>query len=223
MEHKVNLNEISDGKLYTKNDMVKLGCDGCAGKSSCCRFAEDTITLDPYDMYLLNTGEGLSFDLLYSRELIALAPVKGLLLPHLNFSKETGTCPFLETDGLCRIHGNRPGLCRLFPLARYFAEDKLYYILQIHECPNPVTPKVKIKNWLGIPNLEQYEAFLKSWHGLVSVVQEKITAATDNQTINTVTTVFLKLFYLTPYGKEDEFYPQFKERQKAFLNTCNNS
>ena len=216
MEHKVDLTEISDGKLYTKNDMVKLGCDGCSGKASCCRFAEDTITLDPYDMYLLSTGEGLSFELLYSRQLIALSPVKGLLLPHLNFSKETNSCPFLESDGLCRIHGNRPGLCRLFPLARYFEEDTLYYILQIHECPNPVTPKVKLKNWLGLPNLEQYEAFLISWHALVTMVQEKIAAATDNETINTVTTVFLQLFYLTPYGKETDFYAQFSERQNAF-------
>ena len=216
MEHKVNLEEISDGKLYTKNDMVKLGCDGCSGKSSCCRFAEDTITLDPYDMYLLSIGEGLSFELLYTRELIALTPVKGLLLPHLNFSKETATCPFLETDGLCRIHGNRPGLCRLFPLARYFEEDRLYYILQIHECPNPVTPKIKIKNWLGIPNLEQYESFLTEWHNLVTMIQEKIAAATDNQNINTVTTVFLKLFYLTPYVKDTDFYSQFYQRKKAF-------
>jgi len=217
MEHTVNLNEISDGKLYTKNDMVKLGCDGCSGKSSCCRFAEDTITLDPYDMYLLNTGEGLSFELLYARELVALAPVKGLLLPHLNFSKETGACPFLETDGLCRIHGNRPGLCRLFPLARYIEEDKLYYILQIHECPNPITPKVKIKNWLGIPNLEQYEAFLTEWHTLLTRIQKEITDATDNQTIHTITTVFLKLFFLTPYGKNESFFSQFNQRRESFL------
>ena len=218
MEHKVNLEEISDGKLYTKNDLIKLGCDGCSGNSSCCRFAEDTITLDPYDIYQLSAGEGLSFELLYSRELIALAPVQGLLLPHLNFSKETDSCPFLEPDGLCRIHGNRPGLCRLFPLARYFEEDKLYYILQIHECPNPVTPKVKVKNWLGIPNLEQYETFLCSWHELVIGIQKKIAAATDNQTINTVTTVFLKLFYLTPYGKDEDFYSQFNQRKEAFLS-----
>jgi len=216
MEHRVNLEEISDGKLYTKNDLIKLGCDGCSGKSSCCRFAEDTITLDPYDMYLLGTGEGLSFELLYARELIALSPVQGLLLPHLNFAKENGTCPFLETDGLCRIHGNRPGLCRLFPLARYFEDDKLYYILQIHECPNPVTPKVKVKNWLGIPNLEQYEAFLMEWHRLVAKVQEKIATAPDNQTLQTVTTVFLKLFYLTPYGKDEDFFAQFQKRTEAF-------
>lgn len=218
MEHNVDLNEISDGKLYTKNDLVKLGCDSCNGKSSCCRFAEDTITLDPYDMYQLSTGEGLSFELLYGRALIALSPVKGLLLPHLNFSEETGSCPFLEANGLCRIHGNRPGLCRLFPLARYFEKDQLHYILQIHECPNPVTPKVKIKNWLGIPNLEQYEAFLIQWHELIAATQQKVTAATDNQTIHTVTTVFLKLFYLTPYGKEECFYTQFTQRKEAFLS-----
>ncbi len=218
MEHKVDLNEISDGKSYTKNDLVKLGCDGCHGKASCCRFAEDTITLDPYDMYQLNTGEGLSFELLYARELIALSPVNGLLLPHLNFSKETGTCPFLEEDGLCRIHGNRPGLCRLFPLARYFEGDKLRYILQIHECPNPVTPKVKIKNWLGIPNLDRYETFLTEWHTLIAKTQDKLTTATDNQTINTVTTMFLKLFYLTPYGKEEDFFSQFLQRKEAFLS-----
>ena len=212
----MNLEEISDGKLYTKNDLVKLGCDGCNGKSSCCRFAEDTITLDPYDMYLLGTGEGLSFELLYARELIALSPVQGLVLPHLNFAKENGTCPFLETDGLCRIHGNRPGLCRLFPLARYFEDDKLYYILQIHECPNPVTPKVKVKNWLGIPNLEQYEAFLMEWHRLVTKVQEKIATAPDNQTLQTVTTVFLKLFYLTPYGKDEDFFAQFQKSTEVF-------
>lgn len=216
MEHRVSLEDISDGKLYTKNDLVKLGCDGCSGHAACCRFAEDTITLDPFDMYQLDTGEGLSFELLYSRALIALSPVKGLLLPHLNFSKETGACPFLEKDGLCRIHGNRPGLCRLFPLARYFEDDKLYYILQVHECPNTVTPKVKVKSWIGLPNLEQYESFLRSWHELVNKTQEKIATATDNQTIQTVTTVFLKLFYLTPYGKDKDFYSQFAQRKEAF-------
>ena len=75
---------------------------------------------------------------------------------------------------------------------------------------------MKVKNWLGIPDLEQYEAFLKAWHTLVAGVQDKITAATDNQTINTVTTVFLKLFYLTPYGKEEDFYTQFMQRTEAF-------
>lgn len=212
MEHKVNLDEISDGKRYTKNDLVKLGCDGCHGQASCCRFAEDTITLDPFDFYQLATGENLSFEQLYGQGLIALSPVQGLLLPHLNFRKETESCPFLASDGRCGIHANRPGLCRLFPLARYFEEDSLYYILQVHECPNPVTPKVKVKQWIGLPNMEQYEIFLKKWHTLVTKTQKKIATATDNQTINTVTTALLKIFFLTPYTTEKDFFTQFEDR-----------
>lgn len=214
MEHKVDLKEISDGKIYALHDMVKLGCDGCGGSASCCRFAEDTITLDPFDIYQFSAGEGLSFEQLYAGQQIALKPVNGLLLPHLNFSKETKSCPFLNDDGLCKIHANRPGLCRLFPLARYFEEEKLSYILQIHECPNRITPKVKVKNWIGLANAEQYETFLIAWHRLVLRAQEKIAAATDTASIGVLTTALLKLFFLTPYVADASFYSQFTERLK---------
>ena len=212
MEHKVNLDEISDGKLYTINDMVKLGCDGCKGEASCCRFAEDTITLDPFDFYQLATGANLSFDLLYTKGLISLAPVSGLLLPHLKFSGESNSCPFLEENGRCSIHAHRPGLCRLFPLARYFEAEHLYYVLQVHECPNSVTPKVKVKNWIGLTGAEHYEQFLMDWHRLVLRAQEQIASAKDTTAIGAVTTAFLKLFFLTPYTAEEDFYPQFQAR-----------
>jgi len=212
MEHRVNLEEISDGKLYTRNDMIKLGCDGCGGLASCCRFAEDTITLDPYDFYQFFVGEGLTFEQLYTKQQIALKPINGLLLPRLNFSKEQGTCPFLKKDGRCNIHANRPGLCRLFPLARYFEAEKLYYILQIHECPSSVTPKVKVKNWIGLAGTEQYEHFLIKWHRLILQTQERIATATDTASIGALTTALLKLFFLTPYTAEESFYLQFEDR-----------
>ncbi len=215
MEHKVNLEEISDGKLYTLNDMVRLGCDGCQGAASCCRFAEDTITLDPYDFYQLAILPGLSFETLYARQVISLKPENRLLRPHLSFSAETNRCPFLEENGTCRIHACRPGLCRLFPLARYFKDDSLYYILQIHECPNPVTPKVKLKKWLGIPEAEQYEGFLLRWNRLVTETKQRIEKASGHAEISALTTAFLKIFFLTPYQKELPFYPQFEERLKV--------
>lgn len=37
MKRNVNLEEISDGRLYDENDMVKAGCDDCKGCSACCR------------------------------------------------------------------------------------------------------------------------------------------------------------------------------------------
>lgn len=211
MEHKVNLAEISDGKLYTINDMVSLGCNGCNGRASCCRFAEDTITLDPYDLYQLTAVTGLSFEALYTNQLISLSPVNALLLPHLNFSK-TGACPFLAENGRCSIHACRPGLCRLFPLARYFENDVLYYLLQLHECPNPVTPKVKVKKWIGIPDAGQYERFLLRWNRILTDTKTQLANASDHAELSAHTTAFLRAYYFTPYDTERDFYTQFWER-----------
>ncbi len=52
----IDLNEISDGRLYTANDMVKADCMGCQGCASCCQGMGDSIVLDPYDMYRLCMG-----------------------------------------------------------------------------------------------------------------------------------------------------------------------
>lgn len=36
MERHINLNEISDGKLYNLNDMVRADCGDCKGCFACC-------------------------------------------------------------------------------------------------------------------------------------------------------------------------------------------
>ena len=37
MKRNIDLNEISDGRLYSSGDMVKADCHDCAGCSACCR------------------------------------------------------------------------------------------------------------------------------------------------------------------------------------------
>lgn len=36
MLREIDLSEISDGKLYTANDMVRIECQECKGCSACC-------------------------------------------------------------------------------------------------------------------------------------------------------------------------------------------
>ena len=57
MRHRVDLDEISDGKIYQLQDMAKLGCQDCNGCSSCCQGMGNSITLDPYDYYRPLTKE----------------------------------------------------------------------------------------------------------------------------------------------------------------------
>ena len=62
MLREIDLAEVSDGKLYTNNDMAKTDCGGCMGCSDCCRGMGSSIILDPYDMYRLSTGLQMNFE-----------------------------------------------------------------------------------------------------------------------------------------------------------------
>ena len=42
MRREVTLEEISDGRLYEANDMVKADCQDCKGCSDCCQGMGDT-------------------------------------------------------------------------------------------------------------------------------------------------------------------------------------
>ena len=53
MRREQTLEEISDGKLYDSNDMVKADCHDCEGCCDCCQGMGDSVLLDPYDVYRL--------------------------------------------------------------------------------------------------------------------------------------------------------------------------
>ena len=56
MERNVRMEDISDGKLYSSNDMVKADTGNCQGCSACCRGMGKSIILDPFDIYQLTTN-----------------------------------------------------------------------------------------------------------------------------------------------------------------------
>ena len=214
MNREVDINEISDGRRYRSGDMVKIGCSDCKGCSDCCRQVDDTIILDPYDIYQLSKGLNVTFDNLMSENdpVIELGHADGLLLPHLKINTGKGACTFLGTDGRCSIHGFRPGFCRLYPLGRIYENGSFSYFIQIHECPFPNKTKVKIKKWLGIDNLPAYEAFVLKWHDILEDARREVADITDQSERSRYIVAFLKRFYQTPYDTALDFYGQFEKR-----------
>ena len=50
MLRECSLEDISDGRLYTENDLVRTDTGECVGcKQSCCQNMGNTIVLDPFD------------------------------------------------------------------------------------------------------------------------------------------------------------------------------
>ena len=170
MKREVDLNEISDGRLYSSGDMVKVDCHDCEGCSACCQGMGDSILLDPMDLWRLQLGKKENFDTLLANYL-ELNVVDGMVLPNLKMAGEEEACPFLK-DGRCSIHGYRPGICRLFPLGRIYEENGFKYFIQVYECKKQERGKVKIKKWLGIADQKRYEDFVWRWHTFLKNCEE---------------------------------------------------
>ena len=149
MEREVSLEEISDGKLYGTNDMVRADSGGCEGCFACCRGMGSSIILDPLDMFRLTVNLGMTQEQLLAGPL-ELNVVDGIILPNIRMTGRDEACSFLNSEGRCGIHPYRPGFCRLFPLGRLYENRSFRYFLQVHECPRENRSKVKVRRWIAV-------------------------------------------------------------------------
>ena len=257
--------ELSDGRFYTANDLVKIGTDDCKGCSDCCRMGP-VIVLDPLDVFELNRFLGQSFEELLN-ETIELKVIDGLILPALKLvqkdlpektpagvadqktlqentadrrdrvsaqedaqedaqenaqegaQEEAMVCPYLGEDGRCTIHDFRPGICRLYPLGRSWENGDFRYILQINECTHCNGTKIKVKKWLGIPNLAAYEAFCRDWHELLASARRLLEGTgPESKLRNQICVYLLRQFYLCDWNVDD-FYDVFAQRRAEAMHS----
>ena len=122
--------------------------DGSGGSLSCNVVPVSYTHLDVYkrqcestDAFLLSYDADAARAVLWTCLLytslagkIELNVVDGIILPNLKMAGAEDGCGFLTEEGRCGIHPFRPGICRLFPLGRYYEENGFRYFLQVHEC-----------------------------------------------------------------------------------------
>lgn len=211
MLRNIDLKEISDGRLYESSDMVKADCGGCKGCCDCCQGMGSSIILDPLDVHRITCGLGTTFAQLMENA-IELSVVDGVILPNLKMTGEKEACFFLNDDGRCSIHSHRPGICRLFPLGRFYEKNSFKYFLQIHECPKTERTKVKVRKWISTPDFRRYEKYILDWHNYLKSLQEHILSPGGEKDVKDISMYVLQRFYQQPFNKAEDFYGQFYER-----------
>lgn len=213
MLRECDLDEISDGKKYSINDMVKADCDECRGCSACCHGMGSSIVLDPLDVHHLMSHFQTRFEVLLEDK-IELNVVDGVILPNLkmNTQAEGEPCVFLDAEGRCSIHEDRPGICRIFPLGRVYEDNSFSYILQIHECQKENRSKVKVSKWIDTPDLKKNQQFITDWHYFLKAAQARLAAGGEEELIKRIAMQILQYFYIEPYHTDCDFYEQFDKR-----------
>lgn len=203
--------QISDGKFYELNDMVKVSCNDCKGCSSCCQGMGTSIILDPLDCYRLTTALNQTFEELLAN-VLELNVVEGIILPNLKMAGEAESCTFLNNEGRCRIHPFRPGICRLFPLGRFYEENSFKYFLQVYECKKPNKTKIKVQKWIDTPDIKKNEKFINEWHYFLKELKQIVNNSQDDGVMKSCNMNLLRIFFMKPYQTDTDFYVQFYER-----------
>ncbi len=211
MKRDVDFNEISDGKRYGLQDLVKVDSHDCEGCCACCCSMGESILLDPFDVYRLSTGLGKSFGELLE-ERLELHVVDGVILPNLKMAGPRERCTFLNEAGRCNIHAYRPGICRLFPLGRIYEDHTFQYFLQVNACQKKNRSKIKVKKWIDMPDGRQNERFILEWHDFVQKLQEILMQKPDMEAAKKVNLYVLEAFYYKGWEREISFYEQFDAR-----------
>lgn len=216
MKRNVSLAEISDGRLYKSNDMVKADSHGCKGCHKCCTGMGSSVILDPYDVYRMQQEIGKSLSGMLTEGIVELNVVDGLVLPNLRMAGPEESCVFLNGEGRCSIHGARPGICRLFPLGRYYEKGDFQYFLQVNECTAANRSKVKVSKWIDTPEPGRNHAFLCKWHALLNSLEEAVAGEEDSDRSKQLNLLLLQTFFMRIYETDKDFYEQFEVRYEEF-------
>lgn len=218
MKRNVSLEEISDGRLYNRNDMVKADCRGCLGCHKCCTGMGNSIILDPYDVWRLRSGLGKSLQQLLEEGKVQLNVVDGCILPNLRMAAGgEQACVFLDERGRCSIHPYRPGVCRLFPLGRYYENGDFKFFLQTGECLENNRSKIRVSKWIDTPEQGRNHDFLCRWHDLLNRAEEAVAGREDGEFSKTMNISLLRTFYFEEFSPEQDFYKVFDVRCNLFL------
>ena len=177
MKRNVDINAISDGRLYSS------GGYGESRTAMTVRDVRNAAGAWEVRLFLIRWISGgcteeskRIFSALMGENYIELGVVDGMILPNLKMDGARDACPFLDDAGqMLSAQLQTGGSADCFPLEGITRRAAFKYFIQIHEWPEKKTVgKVKIKKWLGIPNLKAYESYIMAWHDFLNECEECI-------------------------------------------------
>ncbi len=222
MLRECSMEDISDGRTYELNDMVKCDTGDCKDCHKCCTGMGTSIVLDSYDIWRLKCGMSLSFEEMLNKGFIELNMVDGLILPNLKMS-EKDACSFLDENGRCSIHKERPGVCRLFPLGRVYEDNGFKYFVQKGQCVNEnKLAKIKVKKWIDTDNLSKNQAYILKWHDFIRHIGDKMIKLRDSgkgDMLNEIAMYVLNEFFVKDFDKDTDIYNVITDKiDEAYKN-----
>ena len=140
--------------LLQPEDTFLFGCKQCG---NCCRNREELITVTGYDIYNIAKAMGVSAAEA-AMKYCTISPGQTSALPVAHLKERLdGSCSLLR-KGLCMVQKDKPIVCRLYPVGRYYDGKEQRYFRQGAGTCTGHGQEIKLKDWLeefNIPALDE--------------------------------------------------------------------
>lgn len=167
-------NIVFDPKDLTLEDEIVFDCHkGVVCFTRCCYDVK--LVLSPYDLLRLKRALQLTTEEFVEKYgEFFIGEVTQLPVIAVNMNPYDYSCPFLQEKEGCKVYEDRPSACRIYPLARYFAENEkgekieLYKIIRETHCKGHYEKRpIKVKDYLVEQGLLSYHHFNDLWGEVV--------------------------------------------------------
>jgi len=165
---------------YTEKDFEEfqaneLGLDGtfhfeCAMCGNCCRKRQEPIPLVGPDIFRVAYALGTSIEEMIAENTEGYIGHQSNVPLFVLKERLDGSCRLLR-NGHCMIQANKPAVCALYPLGRYFdvRDQTFHYFVNPHTCQTgKETGKVwTLQEWLDEFHLRETEGMTAIWYKLL--------------------------------------------------------
>ena len=205
------MNENMKIKPVKGKERIPFHCQLCG---ACCRQVEDSIMLEPMDIYLLSRflrdrGEPIEGpeDLLaqYTHPDVLAERLPIFLL---NTEGPENACVFLK-DGRCSVYEARPQVCRMYPFSAAPGErGRDFRYLLCMEKPHHFTGgMVTVKHWISENFTREAKDGMKADYDVIPILGEKVRAMSTEEFQHLLFQFLYYRYY--NYELDQPFLPQF--------------
>lgn len=161
-EAEIQINEIK-ANTVDMEDTFLFGCKMCG---DCCRKRSEAIILTGYDVYNIAKATNLTpLEVLTKYTECQRGTDSHLPIVYLK-ERFDGSCSLLR-KGKCTIQKDKPVVCRLYPLGRYYDGSGHKYFKQRASCVGAGV-EIKVKDWLEEFGIAELDEVSELWAQLIT-------------------------------------------------------
>lgn len=173
-------------------DKFKFSCKVC-GK--CCRKREEPIMLTGYDVFRIAKGLGIEMTEVITKYTIGYVGNTSKLPVLILKERQDGSCSLLR-NGKCMVHENKPLVCAIYPLGRYYlpAEKRFGYFQQNICCGTD--EEHNLEEWLEMFNIKEWDEASSLWATVVTKLAEQTMKIKEPKAIEKIANILaIALYY----------------------------